>query len=427
MRAFYTILYALGFLLVAPYWLTRGLFNRLYFQTLKRRFIGPGKILPRLGVKSRVWVWAMSLGEVLSARELVRELEKDGHEVIISATTLAGLAMAKTNWPNNVVLPSPLDFSLSIKRFLEHTQPDQLILVETDIWPGVLLELKKRSLKASLVSARLSPRSFKNYRRIKFFWSKVLGLFHLIVAQTPEDRVKFLALGAPESSVVVGGNLKFDLTEPGPQEKAQAELLRETGWPQARYLVAGSFHPGEDVMILEIFQALRKDFPDLRLILAPRDRHKFCQVYRLAEEIFPQQTARRSKPQPTDPQSLVFILDTLGELENFYALAEVALIGKSWPGPHEGGGHNPLEASIRRRAVLAGPRNHNFKWIYQALSQAGGAIIVDKLELAPLLKSLLGDLERLQRLGLAGQQFVAKHRGAVRATLDLLESPKAPS
>ncbi|MDR1578421.1 MAG: hypothetical protein LBT86_09410 [Deltaproteobacteria bacterium] len=421
MRAFYTIIYALGFLLACPYWLIRGLFNRLYFKTLKQRFIGPGKLLPRLDGHPRIWVWAMSLGEVLSARELVRELEKDGHEVIISATTLAGLAMAKTNWPNHIVLPSPLDFALSVRRFLEHTQPDHLILVETDLWPGILLELKRRSLTASLVSARLSPRSFKNYHRVRFFWSKVLALFDHIVTQTQEDRDKYLALGARPATVAVGGNLKFDLATPGEGEKAKADLLADTGWPEGRYLVAGSFHAGEDVMILRIFRDLLPEFPDLRLILAPRDHHKFCQVYRLAQELFPQRAARRSAPSPEDRQAHVFILDTLGELENFYVLAEVALIGKSWPGHHESGGHNPLEASIRSRAVLAGPHVHNFKWIYQALTEAGGALLVEKNDLADQLKSLLGDPERLARMGKVGQQFVAQHRGAVRATLDLIK------
>ncbi|MDR2142247.1 MAG: hypothetical protein LBR11_10760 [Deltaproteobacteria bacterium] len=422
--ALYAFIYALGFVLATPYWLTRGLCDRQYLKTLKQRLIGPGKILPRLGNRPRVWVWAMSLGEVLSARELVKQLERDGCEVIITATTLAGLTMAKVNWPKNIVLPSPLDFTLSIRRFLEHTQPDQLILVETDIWPGVLREVKKRGLTASLVSARLSPRSFKNYRRVRFFWSRVLGYFDHIVTQTQEDQAKFLELGARPETVQVGGNLKFDQTPPPEGVAAKEELLATTGWPQGRYLVAGSFHSGEDAMILEVFQGLLPDFPDLKLLLAPRDRHKFSLTHRLAQELFPSQTARRSQPSPQDPDCRVFILDTLGELEKFQALADLALLGKSWPGHHEGGGHNPLEASIRGRAVVTGPRIHNFKWIYQALVEAGGAMIVNKKDLPAQLAALLRDPERLARLGQAGQTFVAQHRGTVRATLDLIR-PKA--
>ncbi|MDR1871407.1 MAG: hypothetical protein LBS60_05685 [Deltaproteobacteria bacterium] len=420
MRTLYAIIYTLGFILATPYWLTRGILNPLYLKTLKQRFIGPGKILPRIGDKRRIWVWAMSLGEVLAARELVSELEKDGHEVIISATTLAGLAMAKNRWPNNIVLPSPLDFSLSTRRFLEHTQPDWLVLVETDIWPGIFMACRKRSIKNALVSARLSPRSFKNYQRVGFFWSRVLKYVDRIVTQTPEDREKFTVLGADPGTLSVGGNLKFDLAAPTEGPNARESLIRETGWPEGRYLVAGSFHAGEDLMILEIFQSLLTKFPGLKLLLAPRDRHKFTQTYRLSQEFFPLKTARRSHPNPTDQEAIVFILDTLGELERFYSLADLALVGKSWPGHHEGGGHNPLEAAVRGRPVVAGPLSHNFKWIYEALTETGGALIVEKKDLLDRLTELLSAPERLNRMGAAGQDFVAKHRGAARSTIEIL-------
>jgi 3-deoxy-D-manno-octulosonic-acid transferase len=363
----------------------------------------------------------MSLGEVLSARELVNELEKDGSEVIITATTSAGLAMARASWPTRLILPSPLDFPLSCRRFLDLTLPDRLILVETDLWPGILLEMKKRSLPASLVSARLSPRSFSNYRRIRFFWGRVLRLFDRIITQTPEDSQKFLELGARPSSLSVGGNLKFDQSPPA-RAAVKADLLEQTGWPEGRYLVAGSFHAGEDAMILSVFKNLLQEFPDLKLVLAPRDRHKFSMTYKQAQEIFPDQTARRSQPRPADRLCQVFILDTLGELENFYALAELALIGKSWPGHHEGGGHNPLEASVRAKPVLSGPRVHNFKWIYKALEAAGGAVIVEKKELYGRISELLKYPESLDRMGYRGQEFVRQHRGAVRQTLDLVMS-----
>jgi 3-deoxy-D-manno-octulosonic-acid transferase len=430
MRALYSIVYALGFLLATPYWLIRGIINPLYLKTLKRRLLGPGKILPRLDGRPRVWVWAMSLGEVLAARELIREMERDGHEVIVSATTLAGLTMARANWPQRVILPSPLDFGFSARRFLEMTQPDRLVLVETDVWPRILMEMKKKSSPCALVSARLSPRSFKYYKKIRFFWSRVLKYFDSIVAQTPEDRDKFLTLGANPDSVFVGGNLKFDQPPPPGAAADAAEgadgpkgkLLSKAGWPDGRYLVAGSLHPGEDSLVLEVFRELEPKFPGLKLLLAPRNREKFAQAYRLAEESFPGQAARRSAPSPQDKKAKVFILDTFGELENFYALAELALIGKSWPGRHEGGGHNPLEAALWGKMVLSGPIIHNFKWIYSALTEAGGAIIVDKEEVAGKIAALLGDPTTLAKGGEAGKNFVAQHRGAVQATWNIINN-----
>ncbi|MDR0549775.1 MAG: hypothetical protein LBI10_10265 [Deltaproteobacteria bacterium] len=428
MRLLYSFVYFIGFFLATPYWLVRGLFNPQYLSNLKSRLFGPAKLLPALDGKTRVWVWALSLGEVLAARELVAELEKDGHEVFVTATTLAGLAMAKANWPKLVVLPSPLDFSFSISRFLETTKPDHLVLVETDLWPGVLMAAQKKGLSTALVSARLSPRSFKNYRKIRFFWAKVLQYFDKIITQTQEDQDKFIALGANPEKVAVGGNLKFDQTLP-PEDlhEARGQVLAQTGWPKARYLVAGSFHAGEDEMILKIFLELNPNFPDARLILAPRDRRAFAQTYRLAQEYFPDKVARRAEPKSEDQNALVFILDTLGELENFYSLAEIALIGKSWPGRHEGGGHNPLEAAARRRPVICGPKIHNFKWIYAALVAAGGALVIDQKNLAAKLTALLNDPGLLTKMGETGQKFVVEHQGAVRATLDILALKKGLS
>jgi 3-deoxy-D-manno-octulosonic-acid transferase len=422
MRFVYAVVYTAAFILAAPYWLVRGLLNRQYLRNLRLRFIGPGRVLPKLG-KPRVWVWAMSLGEVLSAQELVKELQAKGCEVIITATTLTGLSMARAAWPQCLILPSPLDFRLSIRRFLDRIEPEMLILVETDIWPGILLEMKGRGIPAALVSARISPRSFKNYRRIKFFWSRILNDFTRIAVQTAEDRDKFLALGAEAARLCVTGNLKFDLSveKTGPQERAA--ILSEAGWPEGRYLVAGSTHPGEEQIIMGAYRELLPRFPDLKLLIAPRDRHKFSLAWRLVRENFPETSARRSQPGPGDMRAQVFLLDSLGELARYYELAEIALIGKSWPGAHEGGGHNPLEAAARGKGVISGPKFHNFRWMYQALSQAGGARIAEKQELAAVLSNLLSDPQAAAEMGRRGQEFLNSHRGSVRKTLDFVEPP----
>ncbi|MDR2444239.1 MAG: hypothetical protein LBE31_12075 [Deltaproteobacteria bacterium] len=420
MRTFYTVIYTLAFCLATPYWLIRGLFNRVYLKNLRARFIGPGKVLPKLSGQKRVWVWALSLGEVLSARELVKKLVEDGFDVVITSTTLSGLATAKANWPKLPVFPSPLDFNLSTRRFLDLVKPDALILVETDIWPGILLQMQKRGLPKFLVSARLSPRSYRNYRRIRFFWRKVLNLFDLIATQTVEDRDLFLELGASPTRVKFTGNLKFDQPDVPLNPEEKQAILRETGWPDGRWLVAGSTHMGEETMIMRAFNELWPKHRDLRLLIAPRDRHKFQLNWRLIREMFPNDSARRSQPTPSDLGAQVFLLDTLGDLERYYSLAEIALIGKSWPGSHEGGGHNPLEASVHGKAVIAGPKVSNFKWMYRALIAAGGALQADTNELTSILDELLSDPNRLSDMGQKAHEFVITHRGAVAETLSFL-------
>jgi 3-deoxy-D-manno-octulosonic-acid transferase len=427
MRTFYSVIYWLAFCLATPYWLIRGLLNRQYLKTLRSRFIGPGKVLPKLDKKPRIWIWALSLGEVLSARELVRVLLNRGHDVVITATTLSGLAQARTIWPTLPIFPSPLDFELSTRRFLDLVEPDTLILVETDIWPGILLQLQKRKIPKFLVSGRLSPRSFKNYQRISFFWSRVLRLFDLICAQTSEDRDKFIALGADPGQIGVTGNLKFDQPAVESDQEEKLAILNETGWPDGSWLVAGSTHMGEETLIMNSFLELWPKHKNLRLLIAPRDRHKFSLTWRLIHERFPHDSARRSQPQNSDSGARVFLLDTLGELERYYALAEVALIGKSWPGHHDGGGHNPLEAAARGKAIIAGPRISNFKWMYRALVNAGVAKLVEKQELTTALDKLLSQPGLAKEMGRKGLEFVASHRGAALDTIKFLSAGQDPN
>jgi 3-deoxy-D-manno-octulosonic-acid transferase len=180
---------------------------------------------------------------------------------------------------------------------------------------------------------------------------------------------------------------------------------------------------GEETMIMRAFLELWPRHRDLRLLIAPRDRHKFALNWRLVREMFPHDCARRSQPQPSDSGARVFLLDTLGELERYYALAEVALVGKSWPGAHEGGGHNPLEPAVRAKPVISGPKVNNFKWMYRALYAAGGGLMVEKEDLSETLDQLLSQPGQLEEMGRLGHDFVLSHRGAVTDTLASIRPP----
>ena len=228
-------------------------------------------------------------------------------------------------------------------------------------------------------------------------------------------------MGADPARVGVTGNLKFDQPEApmGPDEKRR--ILEETGWPDGRWLVAGSFHMGEETMILRAFLELWPRHRDLRLLIAPRDRHKFALNWRIVREMFPHDSARRSHPSASDSGARVFLLDTLGE--RYYCLAEVALIGKSWPGAHEGGGHNPLEAAVRAKPVISGLKVNNFKWMYHALVAAGGGLLVEKDDLAATLDDLLSRPGHLEEMGRLGHEFVSSHRGSVNDTLAYIQPP----
>jgi 3-deoxy-D-manno-octulosonic-acid transferase len=304
---------------------------------------------------------------------------------------------------------------------LKATDPDELILVETDIWPGILDSLKHHKIPSSLVSARLSPRSYRNYRRIRFFWKKVLNLFTHIAVQTEEDEDKFLQLGALESQLKVTGNLKFDQQVEELSPNIKETILKECNWPEGRYILAGSTHPSEEILILETFLEISKEIPDLKLVIAPRNRSRFGLTWRLIQDMVGDAAMRRTKSTEIHKNPSVFLLDTLGELDRFYSLCDIAIIGKSFPGPHEGGGHNPLEPASKAKPVLSGPRCHNFKWMYNALSECGAAEIVTKDTLGPRLKAILNDPELLKSMGEKGREFILTHQGSAKKTLAFID------
>lgn len=422
-RVIYKIVYTLGFILTWPYWILRDMLHHKPYS-FKARFLGPGRMLPKQPGRPRVWVWALSMGEVLAARKLVPALEEAGAEVIITSTTAIGRDAAAHTFPSRLVLASPLDFGLSTRRFLDYVKPDLLVLVETDIWPGILFRMQQRGLPKALVSARISPRSFKGYGYIKVFWSRVLRTFNLITTQNEDDRSRLVGLGADPFTTHVVGDLKFDREVHVTTPEARAALLAETGWPDGRWIVAGSTHAGEETLILDTFDQLKAKDPekygDLRLLLAPRNKSDFEAVWKLiCDRGLP--ACHRGEPQGDDKDKDIFLLDTLGELDRFYDLAEIALVGKSWAGQHKGGGHNPLEPASKGKPVLFGPMTHNYRWMTKALIAAGGGRMVpDQPALAAALEELLDDPEKAREMGRRAAEFVGIHQGGTERVMELL-------
>ncbi|MDR2353226.1 MAG: hypothetical protein LBF22_08725 [Deltaproteobacteria bacterium] len=421
LRLFYHIFFTIAAFLSAPYWLIRGLFKPGTLSNLKARFQGSGKIFPKKPETLRVLVWALSFGEVLSARVVIEKLLKRGVDVILGASTRTGLALARQNYPQLTIVPTPLDLKFSINRFLDSINPDHVILVETDIWPQFLWELEARKIKKSLISGRLSPRSFKNYYRFRFFWKKVFNIFDTLALQSKLDQERFLAIGVDPTKLKVTGNIKFDEAMENfiPEERSQ--ILQETGLPPGRYLIVGSTHLGEERLICEAVQDYFSIYPDLKLVIAPRDTFRFEQVYRFLAEKYPLETlARRSQgPLPLE-EIKIFLLDTLGELKKFYALGELAIIGKSFPGTHEGGGHNPLEPAALGIPVITGPRIHNFMWVYETLADLGATLIVKPEQLSAVLGDLLAHPEKSKTMGQKAQSFVKANLGASQKTLEFI-------
>ena len=420
---FYTALYSAGLAAAAPFYLVRGRGNGKYIWSVKARLGLEQKTIPA-GTGRRAWVHALSLGEVLSAVPLIEGLEREGWEVFLSTTTRSGHEIAAAQLERLPRLCFPFDFPASVGKVLDRVAPDLFVLMETDIWPNFLDGIGKRNIPAVLAGARVSPRSLAGYRLIRGFWKRVLGLFDFIGCQTELDRDRMLALGADPASAKVSGNLKFDRRPPltGPEHKAA--LLAEAGLPEGIWLVGGSTHPGEESLLLGAYAELAREFPGLRLLLAPRSQPRFEEVWDLISRKGLRRARRTGLPAPEDVQ--VFLLDTIGELDRFYELADLVFMGKSLPGADEGGGHNLIEPAARSKPLVFGPQMQNFVQAADLMLQAGAARqVADGRELLGVIKELLASPDQLEKMGEAAGRAARAHRGAVERTMALIREATA--
>ena len=414
-------IYGTVLLLAAPWlcyrrWVQRkpiaGLWAKLTGQIERQR---PGR--PCL------WIHAVSVGEVLQLQGLLPQL-RAGHpdaELLLTVTTGTGYDVARAKFPDCTVAWFPLDFSWAVQRALRSVRPDLVVLVELELWPNFLLAARSLRIPVALVNARLSPRSFAGYRKVRFLLRPLLQSLAVIGAQTTEYADRLRSLGAPAERLTVTGNIKFDRVELRRDNPRTQELARGFGLRAGeKIFIAGSTQETEEQLALETWGTLRSEFPELRLILVPRHKERFEDVARLVEQQgLP--LLRRSRPEllPAGP-SPVLLLDTLGELGACWGLADVAFVGGSLT---QRGGQNMLEPAAYGAAVLFGPNTWNFKDIVaELLSRDAAQVVHDGTELTAAVRTLLTDPALSAARSQRARQFVQTQQGATARTVTLLES-----
>lgn len=406
-------LYTIAFYLLTPVFLLRLLWrsrsNPAYRQRLAERF---GLIRKRATGKPCLWVHSVSVGETIAARPLVERLlaEYPAHDLWITTTTPTGSDTVKRLYGERVMHSYfPYDLPGAIRRFLERMQPAVLIVMETEIWPNLYHACGRRQLPLLMVNARLSEKSFSNYRKFASLTASTLANVSWIGARNPQDADYFRQLGLPAQRVAACGNIKFALQLPA-DVNSRATQLREAWGAQRPVLAAGSTHPGEDETLLAVSARLRQAVPELLLILVPRHPERFDAVHALCENAG-LATVRRSSGQMPSADTAVLLGDSMGEMLLWYAAADIAFIGGSLI-PR--GGHNPLEAAAFGVPVLSGPHTHNFTDIFPQLYASGGAIEV--ADAAMLEKYALHWLQHPDSRQQAGQQaaaFFAEKQGVL--------------
>ncbi|NBC33585.1 MAG: 3-deoxy-D-manno-octulosonic acid transferase [Alphaproteobacteria bacterium] len=383
----------------------------------------PARRPERLGTPARprpagrlVWVHGASIGEALSMMTLIRRLldaSPDLH-VLLTTGTVTSARMVGGRLPDRAFHQFlPVDRLDCVRRFLDGWRPDLVLWVESDLWPNMLTEIRRRQIPAALLNARLSERAFRRWRLFPGAIRRLLSTFRLILPWGPEQAARFQALGAGPLGPV--GNFKFSAEPPLADPKSLAALDRAiAGRPT---WLAASTHAGEEEAVLAGHAALATDYPDLLTVIAPRHPVRAEAIGALIDQAG-LRWVRRSTGALPEPGTQVYLADTLGELGILLRLAPVALIGGSLI-PH--GGHNPIEAAQLEAAILYGPHMSNFRDIARQLEAAGAAWpVADPAGLARALGQLFADPDARDRLVGAARTVVAENGAIVDRALEAL-------
>ena len=426
-RLLYNLAFPVCFLLSAPYYFwklwRRGGWRRGFGERFgnvppeKRQALANGRVL---------WLHAVSVGEVGVCAQLVATLRPQlpGWQFAVSTTTTTGMGEAERRLPADVVrLYYPVDFPWAVSRALEAVRPSAIVLVEAELWPNFLWQVRARSLPILLANARISDRSFPRYLRAGFLFRELFAAFAGVGAQNEPDAARLRALGCRPEAVSVTGNLKFDAVRPpDPAKLDAAALLRQLGVPDdAPVLVAGSTHDGEEALLAAMCQRLRARFPGLFLVLVPRHFERttaVCEALRAAGSRFALRTELDGSQAPAPGPVDCLVVNTTGELVSFYCRATLAFVGKSLTAR---GGQNPIEPGALGKPMIFGPHMENFRPIAADFVASGGAVQVsDATALEAAINQLLADAPRRAQLGANALAVVCRNQGAALRTAEMI-------
>ena len=413
----YRLLFLPGLGVALPYYLLR-LWRRGGYRRDFQHRLGLFRHLPPTAPgKQRIWLQAVSVGEILAIGPLVEALQKNGDvEIILTTTTSTGYEEARKHYKEVVCGLGifPLDFWLFSITAWKRIQPDAVILTESELWPEHLYQARKRDVPTFLVNARISARSFARYRKFRSLAARLLGQLDHIYAATDHDRKCLLALGGNDVRVTCSGSIKFDVTLPERLDAAGKNALRaELGFPADDFILLGSSTwPGEEAALLAIQQKLIAAGTACSLLVIPRHSERGPELARLlkAQSLPWHQRSRGSSPQG---EVRVHLADTTGELAQLTQAADLAFIGKSLPPGN--GGQTPIEAAGLGIPILMGPNMTNFKTLAQSLVRNRVACFVqDVAELEQQITVLIPDSATRARMSEAGLKWHRKNRGSSR-------------
>jgi 3-deoxy-D-manno-octulosonic-acid transferase len=337
---------------------------------------------PHLGDKV-IMYHGVSVGETIALENLIKRTKEEfpDYKIVVTTGTKTGQEIALKKYSNvaDFITYFPFDIPFCVKSFLDKVKPSVVLIAETELWPVFSIMCKKRDIKLYCINGRMSDSTFKLYRFMRLFFTRVLAKYTKIMTQSEMDKEKLLAIGAPADRTSVMKNLKFDV-------KASNETV-DLGQDGYRVIIAGSTHKGEDEIILEIFKDKLKTYKDIKLLLVPRHTTRIPNIIEILDRLGVSYGFRSKDASFKDVD--IIVLDTMGELSKMYSICSFAFIGGSF---NKTGGHNPLEATVYSKPTITGPSIHNFRDIYWLLSRSNaGKVVKSPKELSDYIEKLLSD------------------------------------
>lgn len=433
----YNILILIVFVLfVLPYY-TYRLFTEKGFGRRFRQSLGniDEKEIEKVKGKDCIWIHGASVGEIVATSPLVKQIRKEMPErpILVSAFTVGGYNMAKQIIPEaDAIIYFPLDLPFVAESLVKRIHPGVFMPVETELWPNFLRAIRERHIPVMMVNGRISEKSVKSYRYLYGIWDDMLNTVTRFCMQSSIDAEYITHLGADHDKIFVTGNTKFDQTYAEVTAEDLDKYREELGIGDAYpVIVAGSTHPGEEKVLFQAFQSVRKEYPDARLVIAPRKTTRADEIAKLAssygyETGFRSVMKEESSPRKNYP---VLLIDTIGELGRIYAIGDVVFVGGSFSNT---GGHNVLEPAAHAKPILVGPSMQNFKDSYALLSKVKACKMVNNTtELTNEFLDIMKNDERRKAMGEASMQVIRENRGAdVRSIMylkDLLDLTAVPA
>ena len=420
------ILYNLAFIIFGIFYLPYMVVTKRYKYGMKDRFgILPEKI-KNIASKNRIiWIHAVSVGEMKAAGILAPLLRKTfpSHKLLFSTITHTGNKVARTIATGEEgVFYLPLDISFIAEKVVRQVKPEIFIALETELWPNLIDSLYRSGAKLALVNGRISNRSYSKYKKGKFFISKLLKKFSLILMQSDQDAVRIITLGGQKEKVFVTGNLKFDIPILNFDAK-RTELRKKLNLKDEEVLlIAGSTHRGEEEDIAHCFSRLKKEYKNLRLLIAPRHIERTEEIEKLLTKagFKPVRISSLGIEHSAEGIEPVFILDTIGELRSMYSASDIVFVGGSLV---RKGGQNPIEPASLAKPIIFGKYTFNFQDVTKIfLENEAGIKAENKEELYSAVRFLMDNPRDRKKLGINAKDAINKNSGSSQRTLDLILS-----